>query len=232
MQWTHWFAGLIDAAAGRPHVQLPADVSQRRRRGGDRRGAGRRRLGGDPRAVSRPAASGTISPTGTAPCSSISASCAAISSTAAPHPRETQHRLRLCCGNGLRADVWEPFQQRFHIPQILEFYAATEGSFSLLQLRGQAGRDRPDPAFPGASLSGGADQVRHRDRRAGAQRGRASASAARADEVGRGDRPDSRTTARRLRGQFEGYTDTARQRAEGAARRLRRRATPGIAPAI
>ena len=34
---------------GRPHVQLPADVSQRRRRAGHRRGAGRRRLGGDPR---------------------------------------------------------------------------------------------------------------------------------------------------------------------------------------
>ena len=32
----------------------------------------------------------------------------------APHrPRERAHRIRLCCGNGLRADVWEKFQARF-----------------------------------------------------------------------------------------------------------------------
>src|SRR5205823_2349521 len=30
-----------------------------------------------------------------------------------PHPRERQHRLRLCCGNGLRADVWNGFKSRF-----------------------------------------------------------------------------------------------------------------------
>ena len=35
----------------RPDVQLPADVSQRRRRARDRRGPGGRRLGGDPRTI-------------------------------------------------------------------------------------------------------------------------------------------------------------------------------------
>ena len=30
--------------------------------------------------------------------------------------RELQHRLRLVCGNGLRADIWQQFQQRFGIP--------------------------------------------------------------------------------------------------------------------
>ena len=32
-------------------------------------------------------------------------------------PREKQHRLRLCCGNGLRADIWQKFQDRFAIAE-------------------------------------------------------------------------------------------------------------------
>ncbi len=52
---------------------------------------------------------------------------------------ETQHRLRLACGNGLRGDIWEAFQKRFSIPQILEFYAATEGNFSLYNVEGRVG---------------------------------------------------------------------------------------------
>ena len=49
------------------------------------------------------------------------------------------HRLRLCLGNGLRPDIWEAFQARFAIPEILEFYAATEGSFSLVNVEGKVG---------------------------------------------------------------------------------------------
>ncbi len=52
---------------------------------------------------------------------------------------EKQHRLRLACGNGLRGDVWEEFQARFSIPQVLEFYAATEGNFSLYNVEGKPG---------------------------------------------------------------------------------------------
>jgi fatty-acyl-CoA synthase len=52
---------------------------------------------------------------------------------------ETRHRLRLACGNGLRGDIWEAFQARFSIPQILEFYAATEGNFSLYNVEGRPG---------------------------------------------------------------------------------------------
>jgi len=52
---------------------------------------------------------------------------------------EKQHRLRLACGNGLRGDIWEEFQARFSIPQILEFYAATEGNFSLYNVEGRPG---------------------------------------------------------------------------------------------
>jgi fatty-acyl-CoA synthase len=64
-----------------------------------------------------------------------------------PHPLETAHRLRLCCGNGLRGDVWERFQSRFRIPRILEFYAATEGNVSLYNCEGKPGAIGRIPAF-------------------------------------------------------------------------------------
>ena len=60
---------------------------------------------------------------------------------------ERGHRLRLCCGNGLRADVWAGFEARFAIPRIIEFYAATEGSFSLFNLEGRPGAIGRIPRF-------------------------------------------------------------------------------------
>ena len=63
------------------------------------------------------------------------------------HPRERAHRLRLCAGNGLRADVWEEFQARFEIPKILEFYAATEGNVSLYNVEGKVGAVGRVPPF-------------------------------------------------------------------------------------
>jgi fatty-acyl-CoA synthase len=63
------------------------------------------------------------------------------------HPREAQHHVRLCCGNGLRPDVWDVFRRRFHIPQILEFYAATEGNFSLYNCEGKPGAIGRVPSF-------------------------------------------------------------------------------------
>ena len=62
-------------------------------------------------------------------------------------PRDKQHRLRLCCGNGLRADVWQKFQDRFAIPKILEFYAATEGNVSLYNVEGKVGAIGRVPSF-------------------------------------------------------------------------------------
>jgi len=66
---------------------------------------------------------------------------------APPHPREAAHRLRLCCGNGLRADVWLEFKRRFAIPQILEFYASTEGNVSLYNCEGKPGAIGRMPSF-------------------------------------------------------------------------------------
>ena len=60
-----------------------------------------------------------------------------------PSPNERRHRVRACCGNGLRPDVWPEFQKRFGIPHILEFYAATEGNvimFNFDEKPGAVGR--------------------------------------------------------------------------------------------
>jgi fatty-acyl-CoA synthase len=60
---------------------------------------------------------------------------------------ETEHRLRLACGNGLRPEVWEEFQKRFRIPRILEYYASTEGNFSLYNCEGRPGAIGRIPPF-------------------------------------------------------------------------------------
>jgi fatty-acyl-CoA synthase len=66
---------------------------------------------------------------------------------APPEPRETEHSLRLACGNGLRPEVWDAFKTRFRIPRILEYYASTEGTFSLYNCEGQPGSIGRFPSF-------------------------------------------------------------------------------------
>uniref|UniRef100_A0A8C7SKX7 Arachidonate--CoA ligase n=1 Tax=Oncorhynchus mykiss TaxID=8022 RepID=A0A8C7SKX7_ONCMY len=44
---------------------------------------------------------------------------------------ERQHRVRMALGNGLRQSIWEEFTSRFNVPQIAEFYGATECNCSL-----------------------------------------------------------------------------------------------------
>ncbi|MBV8849672.1 MAG: long-chain-acyl-CoA synthetase [Methylobacteriaceae bacterium] len=62
-------------------------------------------------------------------------------------PEEREHRLRLACGNGLRADIWTKFKERFAIPEIIEFYAASEGTFSLFNIEDEPGAIGHVPAF-------------------------------------------------------------------------------------
>ena len=72
---------------------------------------------------------------------------------APPHPDEREHKIRIDCGNGLRPDVWSAFKDRFQIPQILEFYAATEGNFSLYNAEGEPGAIGRIPPFLARRLS-------------------------------------------------------------------------------
>ncbi len=81
---------------------------------------------------------------------------------APPSAAERAHRLRLACGNGLRGDIWEAVETRFGIPRILEFYAATEGNFSLYNVEGRPGAIGRVPPFlkhrfPAAIIRLGAD---------------------------------------------------------------------------
>ena len=64
--------------------------------------------------------------------------CRFLLSTPA-HPLERQHNIRWAIGNGLRKEVWEGFTQRFNIPHIIEFYGATEGNVSLINVDGPPG---------------------------------------------------------------------------------------------
>jgi len=64
-----------------------------------------------------------------------------------PSPLETAHRVRMCCGNGLGPDIWSDFKFRFRIPQILEFYAATEGNVSLFNVEGKPGAIGRVPSY-------------------------------------------------------------------------------------
>jgi fatty-acyl-CoA synthase len=65
---------------------------------------------------------------------------------------EAEHGLRIACGNGLRPEVWEPFKTRFKIPRILEYYASTEGNFSLYNCEGHPGAIGRIPGFLAARL--------------------------------------------------------------------------------
>jgi len=67
-------------------------------------------------------------------------------------PVEIEHSLRMACGNGLRPEVWQPFKTRFRIPRILEYYASTEGNFSLYNCEGQPGAIGRIPAFLSSRL--------------------------------------------------------------------------------
>mmetsp|Transcript_24587 Transcript_24587/g.31269 ORF Transcript_24587/g.31269 Transcript_24587/m.31269 type:complete len:555 (-) Transcript_24587:46-1710(-) len=52
---------------------------------------------------------------------------------------DTAHKVRLAIGNGMRPDVWGPFQERFQIERIGEFYGATEGNCNIANTRGKQG---------------------------------------------------------------------------------------------
>jgi fatty-acyl-CoA synthase len=56
-----------------------------------------------------------------------------------PQEDEAKHRIRLAFGNGLRPDVWREMRTRFRIPQVLEFYGATEGNVAMFNYDGREG---------------------------------------------------------------------------------------------
>ena len=146
MQWSHWFAGMLDTRkSDRMYTCLPmyhsvggvVAVGATLVNGGSvllRRGFSARHFWSD------------IAKWDCTLFQYIGELCRFLLQ-AAPSAPQPDHRIRLCCGNGLRADVWGPFKERFHIPQILEFYAATEANFSLYNCEGKPGAIGRIPSF-------------------------------------------------------------------------------------
>jgi fatty-acyl-CoA synthase len=146
MQWSHWFAGLMDTrSTDRMFNCLPLYHSV-----GGVVATGATLVGGGAVVIrARFSASDFWRDVRDERCTLfqyIGELCRYLVN--APHQEiETAHRLRIACGNGLRPEVWQPFQNRFKIPRILEYYASTEGNFSLYNCEGHPGAIGKIPSF-------------------------------------------------------------------------------------
>ena len=146
MQWSHWFAGLMDVQpADRLYSCLPMYHSV----GGIVAPCATLAGGGSVAIASRFSASQFWDDIARWRCTLfqyIGELCRYLLN-APPSPNEASHNLRMVCGNGLCQEVWEPFQRRFAIPRIFEFYAATEGAVSLFNVEGEAGSIGRTPPY-------------------------------------------------------------------------------------
>jgi fatty-acyl-CoA synthase len=148
MQWSHWFCGLMDITpADRLYDCLPMYHSV-----GGVVATGATLVGGGTVVLrERFSATRFWQDIGDERCTIfqyIGELCRYLLNSPQPPAGEPPaHGLRLACGNGLRAEVWNAFQARFRIPQILEYYAATEGSFSLYNCEGRPGSIGRIPPF-------------------------------------------------------------------------------------
>jgi fatty-acyl-CoA synthase len=148
MQWSHWFAGMMDVQAhDRMYNCLPMYHSV-----GGVLATGAVLAGGGSVVIrDRFSASQFWSDVARWDCTLfqyIGELCRYLLH-AGPHPHEHDHQIRMCCGNGLRADIWSAFKSRFRIPRILEFYAATESNVSLFNVEGKPGAVGRIPFFLG-----------------------------------------------------------------------------------
>jgi fatty-acyl-CoA synthase len=146
MQWSHWFAGLIDA---QPDDRLYNCLPMYHSVGGVVATGAALVAGAAVVLRERFSASNFWKDVVAERCTLfqyIGELCRYLVN-APPDAHEATHALRLACGNGLRGEVWEPFQRRFRIPRILEYYASTEGNFSLYNCEGRIGAIGRIPPF-------------------------------------------------------------------------------------
>ena len=144
MMWTHWFAGLMDArASDRLYNCLPMYHSV-----GGVVASGAVLLKGGAVIIREKFSANAfwedVEQSGATIFQYIGELCRYLLRGETQTPA---HHLRLACGNGLSGDIWEKFKSRFAIPQILEFYAATEGNFSLYNAEGKPGAIGRIPPF-------------------------------------------------------------------------------------
>jgi len=203
MQWSHWFAGLMDvSSADRMYNCLPLYHSV-----GGVIACGATLVGGGA-VVLRPrfSASAFWADVVAERCTLfqyIGELCRYL----VQQPEvgaEHGHALRLACGNGLRPEVWRPFQARFRIPWILEYYASTEGNFSLYNCDDEPGAVGRIPGFLAHRLP--VALIRH-DLASGEPKRGADGFCERCapDEPGEAIAPIAASATRS--GAFEGYAD-------------------------
>jgi fatty-acyl-CoA synthase len=146
MQWSHWFAGMMEVqSADRMYNCLPMYHSV----GGVQAPGAMLAGGGSVVIREKFSASMFWSDIVRWDCTLfqyIGELCRYLLHTQ-PCAQEAEHRIRLACGNGLSAEVWDEFKDRFRIPHILEFYAATEGNVSLFNVQGKRGAIGHIPAY-------------------------------------------------------------------------------------
>jgi fatty-acyl-CoA synthase len=146
MQWSHWFAGMVDAQpTDRMYNCLPMYHSV----GGVVVPCATLTAGGSVVIREKFSASQFWNDIVRWKCTAfqyIGELCRYLLD-APPSPLENTHQLRLACGNGIASEVWEQFQTRFRIPQILEFYASTEGGVSLFNVQGKPGAIGHIPSY-------------------------------------------------------------------------------------
>ncbi|XP_038222993.1 long-chain fatty acid transport protein 4-like [Zerene cesonia] len=56
-----------------------------------------------------------------------------------PRPTDSQHRVRIMVGNGMRPAIWQQIVDRFKVPQINEIYGATEGNANIINVDNTVG---------------------------------------------------------------------------------------------
>ena len=78
---------------------------------------------------------------------------------APPHPMERDHQLRCIVGNGMAADIWRQFIDRFGVKDVVEFYGATEGNVNLMNVGGPIGAVGRIPPYLRKKLNG--DLIRY-----------------------------------------------------------------------
>jgi fatty-acyl-CoA synthase len=146
MQWSHWFAGMMDTQpTDRMYVCLPMYHSV----GGVQAPGAVLVGGGSVVLCEKFTASRFWSDIVRWECTLlqyIGELCRYLLRTEASQ-QETTHQIRMACGNGLRLDIWNEFKHRFRIPRILEFYGATEGNVSLLNVEGEPGAVGRIPSY-------------------------------------------------------------------------------------
>lgn len=146
MQWTHWFAGMMEVE---PNDRMYNCLPMYHSIGGVQAPCAVLVAGGAVVVRERFSATQFWNDVRRWDCTLfqyIGELCRYLLHTA-PSVSESDHRIRLACGNGLAPEIWDSFKERFCIPRILEFYAATEGSLSLFNVQGKRGAIGHIPAY-------------------------------------------------------------------------------------